>query len=115
LANASFSACDPLTYGYQLDAGANVSVASKPFACETVPAAGATIGPFPTAELLRVFLTDELCPVTFYSDGNHALVTGSNPFRVDITDSGFCTSGPGDPRPPALPGGGNLDVTVSIA
>jgi hypothetical protein len=115
LSNASFSACDPLTYGYQLDVGANVPVDSKPFGCETVPALGATVGPFPTAELLRVFLTDDLCPVTYYSDGNHALVTGTNPFLVDITDSFFCAFGPSDPRPPPGPGAGNLDVIVSIS
>jgi hypothetical protein len=41
--------------------------------------AGAVIGPFPTATLLRIWLTDFHAPVyTFYSDGNHALVSGTN-------------------------------------
>ena len=104
---------DLLAYGYQLDLGANVQVASGN-GCS--PAAGATIGPFPTARLLRVWLTDLHPPVyTFYSDGNHALVSGSNPWTVSIMDSFFGTIGPDMPRPPTGPGLGNFNVTVTIA
>lgn len=104
---------DLLAYGYQLNLGANVQVASGN-GCTA--AAGATIGPFATATLLRIWLTDLHPPVyTFYSDGNHALVSGSNPWTVSIMDSLFGTVGPGTPRPPAGPGQGNFNVVVTIA
>jgi hypothetical protein len=114
--------CDALTYGYQLNLGANVPVASKPGgSCLNGSAAGATIGPFPTASLLRVFLTDTgnptipvACNYTFYSDGSHALVTGTNPRIVDIRDSFSCTKGPNNPFPPAGVGLGNISVTVTV-
>ena len=114
LTGASFSACDALQYGYQLSLGPNVPLGSKDDTCETIPTAGAVIGPFVFDTTLRIFLTDVTCGDTFYSDGVHALITGSNPFTVDITDSGICTSGPSDPRPPPGPGQGNLTVTVTV-
>jgi hypothetical protein len=122
-ANWNLTPCDALTYGYQLNLGANVPLASKPGgSCVNGPAAGATVGPFPTASLLRIFLTDTgdpaipvACSFTFYSDGSHALITGTNPRIVDIRDSFFCTLGPGNPFPPAGVGLGNIDVTVTVA
>jgi hypothetical protein len=125
LSNAhwNLTPCDALTYGYQLNLGANVPLASKPGGpCVNGAVAGATIGPFPTASLLRIFLTDTgdplvpvACNYTFYSDGSHALVTGTNPWIVDIRDSFFCTKGPNDPFAPAGVGLGNIDVTVTVA
>src|SRR5262249_13354323 len=104
---------DPLAYGYQLNLGANVQVATGN-GCTAV--AGATIGPVPTATLLRIWLTDMHPPAyTFYSDGSHALVTGSNPWTVSIMDSLFGTVGPAVPRPPTGPGLGNFNVTVTVA
>jgi hypothetical protein len=103
---------DPLAYGYQLNLGTNVQVATGGMGCQAV--AGATIGPFPTAVLLRVFLTDNHLPVfTFYSDGNHSNVSGSGPYLVSIRDSvfGTVTTAPLVP----LPGDGNLNVVVTIA
>jgi hypothetical protein len=122
-ANWSLASCDALTYGYQLNMGANVAVDSKPGGiCVSGPALGATIGPFPTATLLRLFLTDTgnplipvACSFTFYSDGSHALVTGTNPSIVDILDSVGCTVGPTVPLAPAGVGLGNIDVTVTVA
>jgi len=105
---------DPLAYGYQLNLGANVTVATGPAFGGCAVLAGATIGPFPTAVLLRIFLTDFHAPVfTFYSDGNHSTVVGTNPFLVSIRDSlfGTVTTGPLIP----LPGDGNLNVVVTIA
>ena len=105
---------DPLAYGYQLNLGANVTVATGPAFGGCAVLAGATIGPFPTAVLLRIFLTDNHLPVfTFYSDGNHSRVVGTNPFLVSIRDSlfGTVTTGPLIP----LPGDGNLNVVVTIA
>jgi hypothetical protein len=113
--------CDALTYGYQLNLGANVALASKPGGpCFNAALPGATIGPFPTAVLLRIFLRDTgtpsvSCNYTFYSDGSHARVTGTNPYAVDIRDSVFCQVPPSVPLVPPGPGGGNLNVTVTIA
>lgn len=103
---------DSLAYGYQLNLGANVQIATGGAGCKSV--AGAVIGPFPTAVLLRIWLTDFHAPVfTFYSDGNHAKVSGSNPWLVSIRDSffGLITTAPLVP----LPGDGNLNVVVTIA
>jgi hypothetical protein len=116
-----FAPCDALTYGYQLNLGANVALASKPGGpCFNAALPGATIGPFPTAVLLRMFLRDTgtpsvSCNYTFYSDGSHARVTGTNPYAVDIRDSVFCQVPPSVPLVPPGPGGGNLNVTVTIA
>jgi hypothetical protein len=113
--------CDALTYGYQLNLGANVPLASKPGGqCFNAALPGATIGPFPTAVLLRIFLKDTgvpatTCNYTFYSDGLHARVTGTNPYAVDISDSGVCQVPPTVPRVPAGVGLGNFSVMVTIA
>ena len=125
LSNAhwNLAPCDALTYGYQLNLGPNVPLASKAGGpCANGSVAGATVGPFPTARLLRIFLTDTgdpaipvSCNHTFYSDGSHALITGTSPWIVDIRDSSFCTRGPNNPFPPAGVGLGNIDVTVTVA
>lgn len=114
--------CDGLSYGYRLGSGSLVTLASKTAgACENGNLPGARIGPFPTATVLRIFLTDTgdpaahvTCDYTFYSTGSHALVSGDNPWRVDIRDSSFCSHGPGASLVPAAPGQGNLDLMVSI-
>jgi hypothetical protein len=103
---------DPLAYGYQVNLGANVQIATGGMGCQV--AAGAVIGPFPTAVLVRIWLTDFHTPVfTFYSDGNHATVVGSNPYLVSIRDSFFGTITTGALVP--APGNGNLNVVVTIA
>jgi hypothetical protein len=120
LTNMEFLACDALTYGYQLNFGANTNLASKGEGCAEEAEPSVTLGPYPTAQLLRVFLTDNTCSFTYYSDGNHAAVTGSNPFHVAIMDAGgsLCESSPEVPRPPnpEAPGGeaGNLQLTVTV-
>jgi hypothetical protein len=104
---------DPLAYGYQLNLGKNVQIASGT-GCTHI--AGATIGPFKTAKLLRIWLNDFAGPgYIFYSDGSHALVSGSNPWTFSITDSFFGTKGSSIANPPAGPGKGNLNVTVAIS
>ncbi len=123
LSNVSFGgACDALTYGYQLNLGPLVVVDSKPLACPySEPVTGATIGPFPTAVLLRVFLKDDSCGGgpnwTYFSDRNHALVTeiGPRTFQVGIMDSFFCHFSAADPRTPSGPGSGDLRLTVTIS
>jgi hypothetical protein len=110
--------CDALSYGYQVDFGANVPLGSKSAGCGNPSLSGGVVGPFTTAVLLRIWLNDTgtsgSCNDTFYSDGVHALVTPPNPYDVSIFDSYFCTSGPNDPRIPSGPGHGNIDVTVNI-
>ena len=126
LSNASWAVppCDSLTYGYQLNLGALVPLASKPAGCFGGPVAGAVIGPYPTATLLRIYLTDigfgpsTVCNYTFFSDGVHALVTGTNPYIVDIRDSFFCLLDPTEPYVPYAPSGpglGNISVTITVA
>jgi hypothetical protein len=114
--------CDALGYGYRLGSGDLVTLASKPAGCisgeKDLP--GKTIGPFSSDMTLRIFLTDTgypagSCRYTFYSDGSHALVTGSNPWHVDITDGVFCTKDPNADVAPAKPGFGNLEVTVTVS
>jgi hypothetical protein len=129
LANAhwNLTPCDALTYGYQLNFGALVPLESKPAGCFDASVAGATIGPFPTATVLRIFLTDTgtgnpalggSCDYTFFSDGVHALVGGANPYTVDIRDSFFCQLDPTQPYvpyEPHAPGFGNITLTVTIS
>ena len=116
LAPNTFTNCpgDLLAYGYQLNLGANIQLATGGAGCQAV--AGAVVGPFPTAVLLRIWLTDFTPPgpYTFYSDENHATTAGTNPFLVSIRDSFFGTI------PPTVPftspaGDGNLNVVVTIA
>lgn len=122
LTDARFrGACDPLVYGYQVNFGPFVPVDSKPFGCGPVPLNGATIGPFPTAVLLRIFLIDNYCgggpDWIYFSDGNHGLVTpvSSGTFVVDMTDSFLCQLPNSDPRVPSGPGHGDLTLTVVIS
>ncbi len=129
LSNAhwALTPCDRLTYGYQLNMGALVPLASKPVGCFDAAVPGATLGPYPTATLLRIFLTDigtgipafgGSCDYTFFSDGVHALVTGTNPYTVDIRDSFFCELDPTEPYvpyQPSAPGLGNISLVVTIA
>ena len=116
LAPDTFTNCpgDLLAYGYQLNLGANVQIATGGAGCQSV--AGAVVGPFPTAVLLRIWLTDFTPPgpFTFYSDGNHATTAGTNPLLVSIRDSFFGTMGPTVPFT-SPPGDGNLNVVVTIA
>jgi hypothetical protein len=110
--NVKFSACNVLTYGYQLNFGANVPLATKPAECVSdLPEPNVTLGPYRTAVLLRVFVIDETCSFTFYSDGNHGTVSGSNPFTVQIADGEVnCGSTPSMERK----GVGNLELTLTV-
>jgi len=106
---------DRLEYGYNLNGGADVQLASG-VGCD--PVAGATVGPFATPTTLRVYLEDFTCPgdYVFYSDGSHGLVTptGAETWQVSIMDSDLCTMDPTVPRAPGAPGTGNFNVDVTL-
>ena len=92
--SVQFGACNSLSWGYQLNGGANQVQATFPGGCGSGSASNVTIGPFTTPGTLRVFLTDNHCNFTYYSDGtpvDHVIVSGSNPYSLRFADSGgFC-------------------------
>jgi hypothetical protein len=92
--NISFGACNSLSWGYQLNGGSNQVQATFPGGCGGGSAPNVTIGPFATPTTLRVFMTDNHCHFTYYSDGtpvDHVIVSGSNPWSLRFADSGgFC-------------------------
>lgn len=128
---------DHLGYGYTLDGGSRVQLGEHPelASCDNTAAGssagyvvpGATIGPFPTAKTLQVYLEDFFTdPSDVFTDtSSHALVTGSNPFLVRINDSFFgeCDNscpygdqGPGLPYSSSVPPdyNANLNATVKV-
>jgi hypothetical protein len=113
-------ACDTNSWGYQLNLGANVTVATKPGSvCQspgTPVGSGLTLGPFATATLLRVFLRDTgafgtSCDVTIYNDRQGGAVFGSNPWTIAFLDTNICSAIP--PGTPTL-GANNFNVTLTI-
>ena len=109
--HVSFSACNNLTYGYALD-GVEHDVDSKAYFCGTQSSPDLTITYLSTQTLL-VYLRDDFCGWTFYENGNHAIVTGSNPYQVNIFDGGgFCEHPPSMAVTGRLPG--NLSLTKTI-
>jgi hypothetical protein len=124
ISNATWQgACDSLTYGYQVNGGAAIQVDSWTGHCQqSAAAANASIGPFSTPMNLRIWLRDTQCtrqphgPSSwrYFSDGNHALVSGTGPWTLDIQDSLFCFF---DITSSLVPkrGNGNLNLTLSIS
>src|SRR5260370_413401 len=92
--NVEFGACNSLTWGYQLNAGPNQNQFTFAGGCVTGTGPNVTIGPFATRMTLRVFMTDNHCVFTYYSEGtpvDHVIVWGSNPCSLRFADSGgFC-------------------------
>jgi hypothetical protein len=92
--HVQFGACNSLTWGYQLNAGPNQNQFTFGGGCGSGTGPNVTIGPFATSTTLRVFLTDNHCTVTYYSDGtpvDHVIVSGSNPYSLRFADAGgFC-------------------------
>jgi hypothetical protein len=110
---------DSLTYGYTLNGGSPVELATGGEGCND--AVGATIGPVDTATTLRIYLTDNVCSgTTYYSDGggagDHALVTseGAQTWEVSIMDCDV-GSDTDDTRLPDGNGDGNFNVTVQLS
>jgi hypothetical protein len=120
LSGGTFCADDSLTYGYTLNGGSLQPLASGGNGEQCGTAAGGTVGPFNTQRTVRVYLTDNYCALTYYSDGtgagDHSLVTpeGTNTWGVSITDCGI-GGDTTDTRIPSANGDGNLNVTVTIS
>jgi hypothetical protein len=79
--NVAFGACNNLTGGYELN---GVAHDQWFFAggCGSGAGSNVTIGPFATLQILRVYLRDNTCHFTYYSDGtpvDHVIVTGQGP------------------------------------
>lgn len=113
--NVQFSACNNLTWGYQLD-GVEHDFETFAGGCFAQPGSDRMVG-FLSTQTLRVFLRDNTCSFTFLEGGNHAVVTGSNPKDIKIADGGGrCERGPTiDARPDIInSGSGNLNVTETI-
>ena len=114
--NVLYGACNNLTWGYQLKGGSNQSVGTFGGGCHSGTGSAATIGPFATDSTLRVFLTDNHCHFTYYSDGtpvDHVIVEGSNPFVLRFADSGgFCEH---TTTPLTTFGGCNFCVDLAIS
>lgn len=113
LSDTRLSSCNALTYGYGLNTGEHMDLGSKADGCATITQPDATIGPFSTAVIVRIVLTDATCGQTFDSAGGHARITGSNPYDVDIVDAGFfCEAPEGSTRVPGI--NGNLSITLTV-
>ena len=63
--DVKFSACNDLTFNYQLDAGAKVELGNKTYGCFDLQGPDATIGPFSEAHVLRFGINDNTCGYTF--------------------------------------------------
>lgn len=86
--NAVLSADNAITYGYSVN-GSMVELGQDPPGRSTTFPADATVGPFATAVVVKVYLHDATCGATYFSDGNHAIVVASPPvYEVDIADAG---------------------------
>jgi hypothetical protein len=132
LTAASFSACDELRYGVQVNFGAMDEVAAKDDACVTAqPLPDHDIGPFGYAVVVRVFLIDEgagTCTTsyTYFSDDilrhSHVFGQGGSSWRLIILDSLTCNGVADGPRPVGnitspdqIPAGDrNFDVLLTI-
>jgi hypothetical protein len=103
---AAFGACNNLTWGYQLDPpiGAEQDQFTKPYGCFSRTAPNVTISAAATTRSMRVYLRDNTCNITYYSDGtarqgttilavDHSIVTPTGPasFNLRFADAGgFC-------------------------
>jgi hypothetical protein len=100
--NATFGACNNLTWGTQLNPplGAQNDQLTFPGGCTSATAPDVTIGPFDDDVTLRAYLRDNTCSVTYFSDGtsdpgpvDHVIVTPTGPdaFQLRFADGGgFC-------------------------
>ncbi|HEV2413810.1 MAG TPA: hypothetical protein VGX27_03315 [Candidatus Dormibacteraeota bacterium] len=84
-----FNACNSLTAGF--NAGSYQARFDFPGGCGSTTRPNVSIGPFAAPTAVTVFLTDNHCQVTYFSDGtpvDHVIVSGSNPFLLRFADGG---------------------------
>ncbi|HJQ19131.1 MAG TPA: hypothetical protein VJ867_02210 [Gemmatimonadaceae bacterium] len=111
--NVLLSACNSLTWGYVLD-GVATDVETKPYFCGDQNGGDVTIT-YLSNQTLTVYVRDNTCGATYYQDGNHAAVTGTNPYLIRIADSGgFCERGPDVAWTPVGDQLGNFNVTKTL-
>jgi hypothetical protein len=132
LSGAQAAGCDDVTYGYEIGAASNQTLASKPAAsCPTSEFPRVAVPAQPSAQSLRIWLADTTCvsslasAPTYYSDGtstgtspsvDHALLSGSGPYNVTMNDAGGACPGTVQ-NTNAIPSGpdmGNFQVNVTI-
>ena len=112
--NISLGACNDITFGYTVG-GVSTDVYNKPYDCAPFHTYADVTVFVPVGSTANVYLRDNTCGATFTQESGHALVTGTNPYQIAITDAGgFCeATSPSAQRPPT--GGiGNLNVTETI-
>lgn len=89
LTHAELDACNPLAYGYQVNNGPLLEAGSKGFGCFEQPIPDVVVGPFGSDVTIRIWLRDDFCAATFFSDGNHAHVVAIVPgLEVTMGDGG---------------------------
>ena len=109
-----FAACNNLTIGYEIN-GVMTDVESKPYFCGTQTGTSFSVT-YLSNQTVRIYLRDDFCGDVYFEDGNHAAVTGSNPYLIRIADSGgFCERGPSVPWTPIGDEAGNLNVTKTVS
>ncbi len=112
--NITLGACNDITFGYTVN-GVSTDVYTKPYDCAPFHSYADVTIAVPIGSTVQVFLRDNTCGATFTQDSGHALVTGTNPYQIAITDAGgFCEArSPSASRPPTN-GVGNLNVTETV-
>jgi len=112
--NISLGACNDITFGYTVG-GVSTDVYTKPYDCAPFHSYADVSVFVPVGSTVDVYLRDNTCGATFTQESGHALVTGTNPYQIAITDAGgFCeATSPTGSRPPTN-GIGNLNVTETI-
>jgi hypothetical protein len=132
LSGAQAGGCDDVTYGYEIGAAPNQTLASKPAAsCPTSQFPRVAVPAQTSVQSLRIWLADTTCvsslasAPTYYSDGtstgtspsvNHALLSGNGPYNVTMNDAGGACPGTvqNSNAIPSGPDQGNFRVNVTI-
>jgi hypothetical protein len=112
--NITLGACNDITFGYTLN-GVSTDVYNKPYDCAPFHSYSDVTILVPVGSTVHVYLKDNTCGATFTQESGHALVTGTNPYQIAMTDAGgFCeATSPTGSRPPTS-GVGNLNVTETL-
>jgi hypothetical protein len=113
--NISLGACNDITFGYTVN-GVSTDVYNKPYDCAPFHTYADVSILVPVGSTVDVYLRDNTCGVTFTQESGHALVTGTNPYQIAITDAGgFCEATSTTASRPPTNGVGNLNVTETIS